>query len=85
MNNSPPKVELSDNEKAFIVNRKATCPFIASAVSEGHLHVLNDAKNPLASIGEVRELGNRGDGDLGDFLVHFATGNHAKSGASLKS
>ncbi len=78
MNNSPSKVELSDNEKAFIVNRKATCPFIASAVSEGHLHILNDARNPLASIDEVRELGNRGDGDLGDFLVHFATGNHAK-------
>ena len=78
MDNSPPKVELSDNERAFIVNKKATCPFIASAVSEGHLHILNDAKNPLASIEEVRELGNTGDGDLGDFLVHFASGNHAK-------
>jgi hypothetical protein len=30
-------------------------------------------------------LGNTGDGDLGDFLVHFATGNHARMrGASGK-
>jgi hypothetical protein len=78
-------ITLSDEEKARIVNQKATCPFIASAVSQGHLPVQNDATNPLAKIDDVRELGNTGGGDLGDFLVHFATGNHARMrGASGK-
>lgn len=30
-----------------------------------------------AGIEDVRRLGNEGDGDLGDLLVFFATGNHA--------
>jgi hypothetical protein len=70
-------VELSDADKAFVVERKAACPFIASAVAEGRLPVRNDAQNPLASIEEVRRLGNTGGGDLGDLLVLFASGNHA--------
>jgi hypothetical protein len=39
--------------------------------------VRNDADNPLASIEDIRTLGNSGGGDLGDFLVLFAAGNHA--------
>jgi hypothetical protein len=70
-------VELSDDERAFVVERKATCPFVGSAVAEGQLPVLNTAKNPLASIEEIRKLGNTGGGDLGDLLVLFASGNHA--------
>jgi hypothetical protein len=31
----------------------------------------------LASIEDVRRLGNSGGGDLGDLLVRFASGNHA--------
>jgi len=31
----------------------------------------------LASIEDVRRLGNSGGGDLGDLLVMFASGNHA--------
>jgi len=59
-----------------IVQRKATCPFIASAVAAGRLPVRNEANNPLASIEDVRQLGNLGGGDLGDLLVTFAAGNH---------
>ena len=70
-------VELSDDGKALVVERKATCPFIGSAVAEGQLPVRNDAKDPLASIEDVRRLGNTGGGDLGDLLVLFASGNHA--------
>jgi hypothetical protein len=70
-------VQLSNDEKVLVVERKATCPFIASAISEGHLAVRNEAKDPLASIEEVRRLGNTGGGDLGDLLVFFASGNHA--------
>jgi len=70
-------VELSDDEKALLVERKVTCPFIGSAVTESKLVVRNDAKDPLASIEEVRMLGNIGGGDLGDLLVVFAKGNHA--------
>ncbi|MBV9927554.1 MAG: hypothetical protein JOZ96_21230 [Acidobacteria bacterium] len=70
--------DLGDEERALIVERKATCPFIGSAVNEGRLRVLNDANDPLASIEEVRMLGNTGEGsDLGDVLVLFAKGNHA--------
>jgi hypothetical protein len=59
-----------------IVQTKATCPFVGAAVSTGKLRVRNGATNPLASIEDVRGLGNSGDGDLGDVLAVFATGNH---------
>jgi len=78
MNENPNNIiDLSDEQKTFVVERKATCPFIASAVSQGYLAVRNDAQNPLASIEDVRTLGNTGAGDLGDLLVFFASGNHA--------
>ena len=70
--------DLGDDERASVVVRKATCPFIGSAVAEGRLQVLNSADDPLASIEEVRRLGNTGHGsNLGDVLVLFARGNHA--------
>jgi len=71
-------VELSHDEKSFLVERKATCPFIGSAIAQGKLPVRNDTRNPLASIEDVRRLGNSGGGDLGDLLVLFASGNHAR-------
>ncbi len=70
-------IELSDEEIGLLVERKATCPFIGSAIAQGKLPVRNDAKDPLASIEDVRRLGNTGGGDLGDLLVLFASGNHA--------
>ena len=70
-------VDLGDDERALVVERKATCPFIGSAVAEGQLHVRNNADDPLASIEEVRMLGNTGGGNLGEVLVLFARGNHA--------
>ena len=70
-------VELSDDEKALVVEKKATCPFIGAAVAQSHLPVRNDAKNPLARIEDVRRLGNTGGGHLGEVLVLFASGNHA--------
>ena len=70
-------VALSANEKEVLVEKKATCPFIGSAVAQGKLAVRNSAENPLASIEDVRKLGNSGGGDLGDLLVIFASGNHA--------
>ena len=60
-----------------IVEKKATCPFVGTAVAMARLPVRNEATNPLASIEDVRRLGNTGGGDLGDLLVLFATGNHA--------
>lgn len=78
MNDNPSKViELSGDEKNLLVERKATCPFIGSAVAQGELPIRNDVKNPLASIEDIRRLGNTGGGDLGDLLVLFASGNHA--------
>src|SRR5215471_19361993 len=78
MNDDPNKMaDLSSDERALVVERKATCPFIGSAVAQGNLPVRNDANDPLASIEDVRRLGNSGGGDLGDLLVMFASGNHA--------
>lgn len=78
MSDNPNKpVELSGEEKALLVAKKATCPFIGSALAEGKLPVRNGAHDPLASIDDVRRLGNSGGGDLGDLLVLFASGNHA--------
>lgn len=70
-------IELSDGEKALVVERKATCPFIGAAVHQGHLPVRNDVNNPLASIEDVRRLGNTGGRRLGEVLALFANGNHA--------
>lgn len=77
MGNPNEVVKLSDEERASVVERKATCPFIAAAIAQGQLPVRNDANNPLASIEDVRRLGNTGGGDLGNVLVLFANGNHA--------
>ncbi len=78
-------IELSDGQKNLLVERKATCPFIGSAVAQGNLAVRNEAQDPLALIEDIRRLGNTGGGDLGDLLVLFASGNHAfMRGASGK-
>jgi hypothetical protein len=69
--------ELADSRRKNIVETKITCPFLGSAAQEGLLPVRGDANNPLASIEDVRKLGNCGGGDLGDLLVLFAKGNHS--------
>jgi hypothetical protein len=70
-------IQLDPEALSEIVEKKATCPFIGTAVATGHLPVRNEATNPVASIEDVRRLGNTGGGDLGDLLVLFAAGNHA--------
>ena len=69
-------IELSEIERAMVVEKKATCPFIGAAVAQDHLKVRNDAKNPLAAVEDVRRMGNKGGGHLGEVLVLFANGNH---------
>jgi hypothetical protein len=71
-------VDLSNDERALVVEKKATCPFIGAAVAESQLPVRNDRLNPLASIEDVRKLGNTGGGRLGEVLVLFASGNHSR-------
>ena len=68
---------LTDQVSDQMVRKKVTCPFLGSAVHQKFLAVRGDADNPLASIEDVRRLGNSGGGDLGDLLVMFASGNHA--------
>jgi len=70
-------IQLDQKALSAIAEKKATCPFIGTAVVTGRLPVRNEATNPVASIEDVRRLGNTGGGDLGDLLVLFATGNHA--------
>ena len=68
---------LTDEVRDHMVREKVTCPFLGSAVHQKFLAIRGDAGNPLASIEDVRRLGNSGGGDLGDLLVLFASGNHA--------
>jgi hypothetical protein len=77
MNDPRDVVVLGADVRDALIERKATCPFIGSAVAQGALSVRNSAQDPLASIEDVRQLGNSGGGDLGDLLVLFASGNHA--------
>jgi hypothetical protein len=70
-------IELDHTQSSQLIERKVTCPFVGSAVAEGRLLVRNTLDNPLASIEDLRALGNSGGGDLGDLLVLFASGNHA--------
>ena len=69
-------LQLGDTALDEIVEKKATCPFLGTAVASGELPVRNGASNPLASIEDVKRLGNTGGGDLGNLLVLFAAGNH---------
>lgn len=70
-------VALDSSDKDRLVEKQATCPFIGSALAQDQLAVRHGAANPLASLEDVRQLGNSGGGDLGDLLVLFASGNHA--------
>jgi hypothetical protein len=70
-------VQLSRSAMGALVEKKVTCPFLGTAVATGELAVRNAATNPLASIEDVRRLGNSGGGDLGDLLTLFASGNHS--------
>jgi len=75
---SATELRLGADVLARIVQSKATCPFIGTAIATGALAVRNDADNPLASVDDVKALGNTGGGDLGDLLQVFATGNHLR-------
>jgi hypothetical protein len=80
-NEAPPEAheaELTPSEREELVTKKATCPFLGSAIATGELPVRNVPGNPLASVQDVIALGNAGGGDLGKVLGFFASGNHGK-------
>ncbi len=59
-----------------LVERRATCPFVGSAVMDGTLAFQGPADAPVAAIGAVRALGDTGGGRLGSVLAFFARANH---------
>lgn len=69
-------LDLTPTERDELVTKRATCPFLGSAIATKQLPVHNHLRNPLASIRDVIELGNQGGGDLGKVLGFFAGGNH---------
>ena len=69
-------LSLDATGKKVIVETKATCPFIGGAITDGALAVRNTAARPMASLEDIRRLGNTGGGDLGDLMALFAAGNH---------
>ena len=66
-------VALGDEQRARLVVAKTTCPFVGSVVAQGLLPVRNTEADPLASIDDVRALGNSGGGSLGRLLALFAS------------
>jgi len=78
---------LDPRVRDLMVETKVTCPFLGSLVHQELLSVRGATGDPLASIEDVRRLGNEGGGDLGDLLAFFAAGNHAlmrnSSGSAL--
>jgi hypothetical protein len=73
------RIDLSDAQLEDIARRRVACPFVGPAVRRGELAVRNDAERPLAAIGDVVALGDRGGGDLGRRVLRiFATGNHRR-------
>jgi hypothetical protein len=70
-------LSLDEPGRKAIVETKATCPFIGGAITDGALSVRNAVAKPMASVEDIRQLGNAGGGDLGDLLAVFAAGNHA--------
>lgn len=71
-------ITLNANKRKSIAEKHATCPFMGSAVAEGALPVYQNADNPLARVEDVKDLGNRGGGDLGFVLTAFSEGNHTR-------
>jgi hypothetical protein len=73
---------LSAAQRAQVVEKKATCPFVGTALAVKRLVALGNVDNLLAPItgpGSVAELGDTGGGDLGSgVLTLFAKGNHHK-------
>jgi hypothetical protein len=87
-NVSEEPVDLTTSDRENIVHKKATCPFVGTAVETLALKAINTASRPLAFIKDVIALGDTGKGDLGSgVLTIFAHGNHAmmkSSDASTK-
>jgi len=72
-------VDLTGDQRRRIAEKKATCPFIASAVENGDLDVRNSAERPLAAIADIAALGDSGGGNLGRVVLDlFALGNHSR-------
>jgi hypothetical protein len=72
-------VDLTDDQRHDIAEKKAPCPFLASAIDRGVLGVRNSAERPLAAVDDVVALGDSGGGDLGRTVLKlFARGNHSR-------
>ncbi len=69
---------LNQSELQDVATKKATCPFVGSAVATNELPPSQSKSRPLASIETMIQLGDSGGGDLGSkVLAVFANGNHA--------
>lgn len=73
------ELELTTEQRAEIARKKATCPFIGSAVAGGDLPIFGSVERPLAKVADVVTLGDSGGGDLGAHVLQlFAVGNHSR-------
>jgi len=72
------ELDLTIHQRVEITRKKATCPFVGSAVAGGDLPVFGSVARPLAKVADVVELGDSGGGDLGRHVLQlFAVGNHS--------
>jgi hypothetical protein len=84
-----PKLELTDDQRREIVSKKATCPFVGTALALKKIFVFGSVKDPVAKIadgpGNIRAVGNLGGGDLGEGFRIVARANHHMSPSGEES
>lgn len=80
-----PQLDLTDAQRRELVGKKATCPFVGTALALKKLVVYGTVENPFASIatglGNALAVGNAGGGDLGEGFKIVARANHHLSPA----
>lgn len=74
---------LTDAERREVVTKKATCPFVSTAIAIKKVFVFGSKADPYAIIsgkpGDIASVANAGGGDLGLGFEVVARGNHHKS------
>jgi hypothetical protein len=73
-----PELQVTDTQRATLVTKGATCPFMRAAVALKQIRLHGTVEQPLANTADVVRLGNAGGGDLGKVLAFFAKINHNK-------
>jgi hypothetical protein len=74
------RLELTDDQRRELVSKKATCPFVGTALALKKIAVYGSLLAPFVGIadgpGNVLAVGNTGGGDIGEGFRVVARANH---------